>query len=176
MTSPSEYTPIECFPIERECSVDGCTTKHLAKGYCQKHYMRFWKHGDPSISKSLHEGTAWERVEQRIEKVDTGFYQPCWEFTGSLVRGYGHMTYDSKNYLTHRISYEHHNGPIPEGMEVDHICCNRKCCNPDHLDAVTHEENKALGGTPHFLPRFRSAEEDAANCFPRTVQRNDEVA
>ena len=162
------------------CSVDGCNEKHKAKGYCKKHYMRVRAHGDPHTTLGptpVREGTAWERLEQRIEKVDHGFYQPCWEFTGSLTdKGYGNMTYESKNYKTHRVSYEHHHGPIPEGMEVDHICCNKKCCNPYHLDAVTPEENLALGGTPHFWPRLRSAEEDAANCFPQSILRNEEVA
>ena len=161
----------------RTCSVDGCPERHKAHGYCRKHYVRFKRHGDPLFSKYHTEGTAWERLEQRIEKVDRGFAQPCWEFTGSLLpTGYGHMDYQARKYYTHRVSYEHHNGPIPGGMEVDHICCNNSCCNPDHLDLVTPSENKALGATPHFLPRFRSEEEDAANCFPRTVLRNEEVA
>ena len=161
------------------CSVDGCNEKHKAKGYCKKHYMRVRAHGDPHTTLGptpVREGTAWERLEQRIEKVDHGFYQPCWEFTGCIDNGYGHMMYEYKKYRTHRISYEHHHGPIPDGMVVDHICCNKKCCNPDHLDAVTHEENKALGGTPHFLPRFRSAEEDAANLRPQSILLNGESA
>ena len=149
----------------RTCSVDGCNGEYACKGYCRKHYKRFWKHGDPHTCawERPTTGTAWERLEQKVKKVDHGFHQPCWEFTGALTNnGYGQMGYECKKYYTHRISYEHHHGPIPEDLVVDHICCNKKCCNPDHLDAVTTEENRALGGTPHFLPRFRSAEEDAA--------------
>ena len=143
------------------CSIDGCNGELKARGLCNKHYQRFRLHGSPHTSQW--EETTWERLEQRLKKVDHGFYQPCWEFTGSIHHtGYGQMMYKYKHCYTHRVSYEHHHGPIPDGMVVDHICCNKKCCNPDHLDAVTTEENRALGGTPHFLPRFRSAEEDAA--------------
>ena len=156
------------------CSVDGCNRNQVAKGYCRKHYTRFIRHGDPHTSQWKE--TAWERLEQRIKKVDHGFHQPCWEFTNSLHAGYGQMFHEYKKYYTHRVSYEHHHGPIPEDLVVDHICCNKKCCNPDHLDAVTHEENKALGGTPHFLPRFRSAEEDAANLRPQSILLNQESA
>ena len=50
-----------------------------------------------------------------------------------------------KKELAHRIAYEAANGPIPEGMVLDHLCRSRNCVNPDHLEVVTHAENQRRG-------------------------------
>ncbi len=47
--------------------------------------------------------------------------------------------------LAHRVSYELHKGPIPDGLFIDHICRTRCCVNPNHLRAVTHAQNMAYG-------------------------------
>lgn len=69
----------------------------------------------------------------------------CWEWQGATTpNGYGkHLKRPgAKHEMTHRIMWEHHNDQIvPEGMQLDHICRNRKCCNPEHLEPVTPSEN-----------------------------------
>lgn len=66
----------------------------------------------------------------------------CWEWTGNHVNnGYGITTYQGRTYLAHRLVWEALVGPIPDSLEVDHLCLNRGCCNPDHLELVTHAEN-----------------------------------
>ncbi len=47
--------------------------------------------------------------------------------------------------LAHRVAYEEHSGPIPDGMQIDHLCGNRACVRPDHLEAVSHAENVRRG-------------------------------
>jgi hypothetical protein len=66
-------------------------------------------------------------------------------------QGYGEIGTSKrlgKNLKGHRIVWEAVNGPVPEGMELDHLCRNRACVNPAHLEAVTHKENTLRGAGP----------------------------
>ena len=55
--------------------------------------------------------------------------------------GYVQAMHDGVLYMAHRYSYEQVNGPIPDGLEIDHLCSVRSCVNVDHLEAVTRSEN-----------------------------------
>ena len=65
----------------------------------------------------------------------------CWEWQKSLKHGYGHFYIKPKQKLTHRLAYEHWNRPIPKLIVIDHLCKNKKCCNPTHLEAVSQKTN-----------------------------------
>lgn len=67
----------------------------------------------------------------------------CWEWTGAIDhKGYGRITVNRKLTYTHRVAWELAAGsPIPPGMMIDHVCENRCCFNPAHLDIVTPQEN-----------------------------------
>ena len=70
----------------------------------------------------------------------------CWEWTASLNdSGYGQVAWQGKPLRAHRVVYEWLVGPIPEGMTLDHLCRNRKCVRPDHLEPVTRGENVRRG-------------------------------
>lgn len=90
-----------------------------------------------------------ETTEQRFwNKVDkNGLWMPnmstqCWAWKAYINHsGYGSFQFEGKSSTAHRFSYLIHIGPIPEGMEVRHICHNPACCNPEHLKLGTHIEN-----------------------------------
>jgi len=72
----------------------------------------------------------------------------CWEWHGSIhAQGHGqfHPSGKERMYHAHRYSYELFKDEIPKGKLLDHLCRNRKCVNPDHLEVVTHEENLERG-------------------------------
>jgi hypothetical protein len=70
----------------------------------------------------------------------------CWEWRGGRhTAGYGVLRWQGKTGYAHRISYEMTVGPIPEGLQIDHLCRNRLCVNPSHLEAVTRRVNILRG-------------------------------
>ena len=86
-----------------------------------------------------------ERLWERVVKTDG-----CWLWTGCLrPDGYGVIGAAGGRgagvVRTHRLAYELVVGPIPDGLALDHLCCNTVCCNPAHLDPVTTEENTRRG-------------------------------
>ncbi|MBA4019174.1 MAG: HNH endonuclease [Pirellula sp.] len=89
-----------------------------------------------------------KRFWSKVEKIEGG----CWIWTaGKVAGGYGHITFrrDGKqvDQLAHRLAYQLLVGPIPEGLEIDHLCRNRACVNPEHMEAVTSRVNTLRGNT-----------------------------
>jgi hypothetical protein len=73
-------------------------------------------------------GSLTELLDARTQKTPT-----CWLWIGNLgVTGYGYMSYQNVTYRAHRLAYMSANGPIPEGLVLDHLCRTRNCVNPDH--------------------------------------------
>lgn len=78
---------------------------------------------------------------------DCGFDSPCWVWQRARRSraGYGTCRLNGKLVLAHRAMYEKHNGPIPEGLHIDHLCRNPACVNPGHLEPVHRDENVRRG-------------------------------
>lgn len=83
-----------------------------------------------------------EAIMARLSVLDNG----CREWTGcDDGQGYGRTSLNGIAVNVHRVVYEALRGPIPGGHHLDHLCRNRKCANPDHLEPVTPEENVRRG-------------------------------
>lgn len=124
---------------ERTCTAPDCREPHRARGYCHKHWRRFRKTGSTADPKK-------PTAEQRFwAKVDAE--GDCWEWLGARWHGYGRFTLGKDSGLSaikvaaHRWAYEYLIGPIPDGLELDHLCMNPPCVNPDHLEPVPHIVN-----------------------------------
>lgn len=81
-------------------------------------------------------------------KVDRRGPTDCWVWTGAKSNGYGQLRNMGKLVQAHRFAYEVEVGPIPDGFELDHLCRNRACVNPAHLEPVDHRTNVLRGVGP----------------------------
>lgn len=127
------------------CRIPGCNrTDRIVRGMCQMHYGRWLRHGDPLVRRRAF--SAVERLDRYVEKQENG----CWIWTAALNNhGYGTTVgVDKRHAYAHRLSYELHVGPIPDGMSLDHLCRTPACVNPDHLEPVTQRENVLRGRGP----------------------------
>lgn len=78
-----------------------------------------------------------DRFWEKVEKTDS-----CWLWSSALFQGYGIFSLRrGKTIRAHRLAYELLVGPIPDGLEIDHLCYVRRCVNPSHLEAVTTQVN-----------------------------------
>lgn len=81
----------------------------------------------------------------------------CHVWTGALSCGYGQFgVAHARPRRAHRIAYEYAKGAIPEGLQIDHLCRNTRCVNPEHLEAVTPRTNTRRAYDHRF--RVRVAE------------------
>ena len=185
---------------EHTCSVDDCPKVATRRGWCNAHYRRWLKHGDPSVLKKLPNGThdvctidgceqphhakglcaahrgrlryhgdplaggptriIGDREARFHAHVDRTTDDGCWRWNASITpNGYGQFFDDGRLVAAHRVALELATGePVPDDLDVDHTCHNgvtscpggpsclhRRCCNPAHLEAVTHAENVRRG-------------------------------
>ena len=84
----------------------------------------------------------------RWTPVEGGFTSPCHKWLGPISSGgYGRVYFNGMARQAHRVIYEQRHGPVPAPLEMDHLCRNRWCVNPDHLEPVTKKENQRRGAS-----------------------------
>lgn len=87
----------------------------------------------------------------KVLKLENG----CWQWYGACSNGYGVFCENGIHIKAHRYAYETMVGAVPDGLELDHLCRNKRCVNPEHLEAVTRGENIKRGLLPDIGRRFQ---------------------
>lgn len=161
----------------RECSVRGCERSQWSRGWCHRHYAKWYKHGDPEWMKP----TQAERLRAVTDRngpipeyaPELG---PCWLFTARRNRkGYGLMWHSGlrRGVVAHRISYELYVGTIPDGLQLDHLCRVRHCVNPNHLEPVTPSVNTLRGNLAAVTRARAEARTHCANGHELTTENTN---
>jgi len=134
----------------RKCTVGECGRPTVGRGLCRAHYQRWWKRGTTDFAPGYEPRTTRERFESKVVRADG-----CWGWTGTHDSGgYAKFSLNGSMANAHRFGYELYVGPIPVGMEVDHLCRNRGCVNPAHLEPVPKRVNVLRGyGIPAVYAR-----------------------
>jgi hypothetical protein len=108
--------------------------------------------------------TLLDRIKRRIAITEAA----CWEWLGAKTHnGYGQVWggHDRGTARVHRVVFELTRGPIPEGLVVDHLCRNRACCNPEHLELCTQGDNARKAPDAPFWVRKRATHCERGHVF-----------
>ena len=113
-----------------------------------------------------------DRIEahfwDKVNKIPNG----CWEWTGALnnIDGYGIFWNGTRNQTAHRFAYEGLVGSVPDGLEIDHLCRNKKCVNPAHLETVTRSGNTSRGMGPTLAANYQRSKTHCPQGHPYDEQ------
>lgn len=110
---------------------------------CNTHYEQLRRAGLIAVNRRVGADRFWSHVDKG---------RGCWTWTGARsTGGYGRVHWNGRGLQAHRVAYELLVGPIPDGLQLDHLCRNRACVRPGHLEPVTLPENLARGVGPSAI-------------------------
>jgi hypothetical protein len=153
------------------CSFSGCDRERMHQrgkfaGLCAGHKNQIQR-GDAThdtlkpLRKAptlTHLKPLYDRFFAMVEKTDT-----CWNWTGSLMNGYGSIGVNGRTRRAHRIAYELLVGPTDQTLVLHHKCGNRRCVNPEHLQEISYHENTAeMLERNTYLKRIKELEAENA--------------
>lgn len=187
-----ELRPLQIFDPSIRCAADECDRKIDAKGLCSTHYSQSRVYKDPchfngctkfarkmglceghydqkrngkDLVPLRHKVSIAEELSDRFWPfVDKNAENGCWVWTRHVRKdGYATLAYGGVKILVHRVAWVLLNGPIPDGMWLDHLCHNHCCCNPEHLRVVkpsvnAHNRIDLVGGSSGYRNVYKSKE------------------
>lgn len=157
---------------QKHCNIIGCEQPHCARGFCQSHWKKWKRWGDPLTP----DMRGWNKLPNSRDDIKSRFMEyvaingACWDWTGAPEKswGYGRIKINGKSIRAHRLSYEFHVGPIPTGLLVCHTCDRPICVNPEHLflgtdldnqrDCISKGRTNYQSGVAHWNARLRPSE------------------
>ena len=127
------------------CYAPECNEPVRSHGLCMMHYRRLLRSG--LLTRPKQRGKLpRDPIRRFFELVEINPETGCWNWTGQRMKN-GYCRFQLRGGvkpLAHRYSYEHFNGPIPDGMQLDHICENTRCVYPAHLKPVPGDTHAVL--------------------------------
>lgn len=156
----------------RVCTAKGCSAPRHGRGLCRKHYQRLMKTGStaPPVGSTLR-GRLLSNLVVDLNAPRLIDNSACWLWTRYRDEdGYGHIARNGRAPGVHIVAWELFRGPVPDGLELDHLCRVRHCANPDHLEPVTRAEN--VGRTPLHAFALANAAKDKCDSGHEFTEAN----
>jgi hypothetical protein len=127
------------------CGETGCPRPARKRGRCNTHYEQLRRAGLLEVREKDPVLRFWSHIDREGPEPVNGTPGRCWLWTASTANGYGQVDIFGQLRRAHRVAYELLVGPVSDGLDLDHLCRVRACCNPAHLEPVPRRTNVLRG-------------------------------